>query len=276
MNKVWRIATTTALILIAAAVILRLGSPERENVPALPTPNGYQDFREAGRIARGPVASVSEMAVTDLATLVARETKALDLVKSGLEKECAVPLEFSETWLRAHLTQDLAPAKTLSSIINAEARLIATTNAGAGAKAYVDSLRFADAVGRGGLIIDHLVGLACQHFPAKRLKEMRDQLEVAEAREVFDGLETVYRNRQVGKEVLERELQWARIAGNWRSRAAVFIRPGLLKPAHDNYMERAKAGEDELKALLIDYGARISELDKEKKHEDLKWIVDEL
>jgi hypothetical protein len=275
MGKKLGIAVVAAVFLVGAALIFLFFSPSKTaGWAALPNPNGYDDFRDAARTASVSAASVSDMTVAELQTYVEKEAKALELVKRGLKKECAVPVGYSNDWMKMRIPE-MKGFKALSSILNAEARLIANTNAVAGARAYVESLRFAAAVGRGGLIIDHLIGLSFQHAPAKKLKELKDQLSEAEAREIFDAVEKIYRNRQSAKEVVARDIQWARMAGDWRSQVAILVRPGLIKGMTDDYMGRARAGEDEIKVLLIDYATRIQEIDKGKKHEDLKKKVAE-
>ena len=276
MGKRLRIAVGLVVFLAGAAFVFLLFSPSKTaSSPALPNPNGYDDFRDAAKITRTSAASVSDMTIAELQSYVEKEAKALEFVKRGLKKECAVTVGYSNDWMKVRIPE-LAGFKALSSVLNAEARLIGTTNVSAGARAYVEALRFSDAVARGGLIIDHLIGLSFQHAPAKKLKELKDQLSVEEVREIFDAVEKIYQNRQPAKEVADRDLQWARMAADWRTQVAVIMRPGLMTGARNEYMGRARAGEDEMKVLLIDYATRIQELDLEKKHEDLKAKVSEL
>src|SRR5258708_1657357 len=85
------IATFTfviAFILIAAFVLI----PGRPPDQPLPIPNGYDDFVKAAGMLAGSFSDYRNMNEVDLRAILAKNSEALKLARTGLDKECQVPL----------------------------------------------------------------------------------------------------------------------------------------------------------------------------------------
>src|SRR5689334_8782555 len=106
MGKKLGIALALIVLLIGAALVFLFSAPKKvASAPPLPNPNGYDDFRAAARTASVSTASVSDMTIAELQAYVEKEAKALELVKRGLARECAVPVGYSNDWAMAHLPE---------------------------------------------------------------------------------------------------------------------------------------------------------------------------
>src|SRR4051812_17655866 len=107
-KRFWR-----SLVLVAAGAILLLiwfaPSPLPEP-PALPKPNGYQDFLNASKPIR---ADGKSDAPTDsdgspgadkkaLESLLERLREPISLLRTGLARQSRVPVEFSTTYMDRH------------------------------------------------------------------------------------------------------------------------------------------------------------------------------
>jgi hypothetical protein len=258
-------------VLVGGVALFRSAPP----APVLPSPNGYQDFQQALKVVGRTPSKVSELSPEELREALKEEEKTIALIQAGLAKECAVPLEYGSGYIRPHLAE-MAGLKGLNFLFAARARLVASTNAAAGSRAYIDSIRFADEIGRGGLIIDHLSGLACRHFGVKHLDGVKNELDAPQCREVLDQLVKIYRRRQRSDDVLAREEEWIRRSGDWRTRAVRILRPGLVEPVEQKYVQRVQAGEAEMKKLMQDFAVRIRELEKGTNVSNLVEMVREL
>src|SRR5258708_7428372 len=71
----------------------------------LPTPNGYDDFLKAGRVASATTMDYRSMSQQELREFVIQNTEALKVLRAGLAKDSRVPIEFSVDYLRLHMAE---------------------------------------------------------------------------------------------------------------------------------------------------------------------------
>lgn len=94
-------------LLTALASVLLL----HDSSPALPNPNGYDDFVKAGRMviqpldSEGHYADYRELSLQELQIAAATNAEVLKIVRGALEKQCRVPVQNSADWFRAHLRE---------------------------------------------------------------------------------------------------------------------------------------------------------------------------
>ena len=70
--------------------------------PPMPSPNGYDDFVKAGQTLAGNTSGYDEMSDEKLRQLVTQNVEALRLVRTGLSRECRVPIVDSQTYMGGH------------------------------------------------------------------------------------------------------------------------------------------------------------------------------
>src|ERR1035441_8694430 len=147
-----------AVLLVVAAIVFTFSQSAPPPRP-LPQPNGYDDFVKAGAMITDNASDYRSMNQVELRAFVTNNAEALKLVRTGLGRECRVPLDYSAT--SAANVHNLPVIKRLAQAMTAEGRLAEMENRPAdAAEAYLAVIRLGCAMNQGGLIIDSLVGIA--------------------------------------------------------------------------------------------------------------------
>ena len=81
---------------------------------------------------------------------------------------------------------------------------------GDAAKSYLDTIRLGNKSARGGVLIDHLVGIAIEAMGTAGLQKLVDQLDAKTCRETAATLETLDAQEPTWKEVMQQEDAWSR------------------------------------------------------------------
>jgi hypothetical protein len=117
--------------------------------------------------------------------------------------------------------------------------------------------------GRGGVLIDEMVGLAIGSIGTGHLQKMVDQLDTKSCRETAATLETLDVQSQSWADILQQENAWSRRTFN--SLGYRIYRPLLAKMAGKAYNkaeQKFKEQQTKTHQLTIDLAARAYELDK--------------
>jgi hypothetical protein len=269
------------LLLIPTAVILAIVGllifQELQPLPpiqSLPNPNGYDDFVKAGEMANDNTGNYYEMKLEELRRLVAKNSDALQTARTGLQKDCAVPLQFSRNYMSRHIPE-LADNKRLAQAFAAEGRLAEMENRPSDAAgSYLDLIRQGNDSARGGVLIDALVGLAIENMGVAGLQKITDRLDAKSCRETVAALETLDAQRQSWNEVIQQEDGWSR--RTFTSLSYRIYRPLLSKMTREAFQKaERKFKEQQLKTrqLLIGLAARAYELDKGHRPASLADLV---
>jgi hypothetical protein len=269
------------LLLIPTAVILAIVGllifQELQPLPpiqSLPNPNGYDDFVKAGEMANDNTGNYYEMKLEELRRLVAKNSDALQTARTGLQKDCAVPLQFSRNYMSRHIPE-LADNKRLAQAFAAEGRLAEMENRPSDAAgSYLDLIRQGNDSARGGVLIDALVGLAIENIGVAGLQKNTDRLDAKSCRETVAALETLDAQRQSWNEVIQQEDGWSR--RTFTSLSYRIYRPLLSKMTREAFQKaERKFKEQQLKTrqLLIGLAARAYELDKGHRPASLADLV---
>jgi len=191
----------TILLALAAALVLTILTlmafiyGRTAPFPPLPNPNGYDDFIQAGTLIQaGPLASgkiddYRNLSQEELRAVVAANAKALSLVRSGLEKSCAMPLQ---TYLlnSAAMSGDLPLLKRIAQLLAAEGRLAELDGRlDDAARSYLDAVRFGNEVSRNGFVINRLVGIACSAIGSMPLAKLAPQLGCEQLKPIIAELD---------------------------------------------------------------------------------------
>src|SRR5689334_4036344 len=152
--------TVIALVgtgMVALICFGRTGSPS-----ALPSPNGYDDLLRAGQFITGKIDDAPDLDHDKLHALVATNAEALRLLRVGLSHPCAAPTE-AQIANFANVSRDLISLKSLARLLSAEGRLAEMEDRPAdSARSYLDAIRLGNEMSRGGLMMNRLVGIACE------------------------------------------------------------------------------------------------------------------
>jgi hypothetical protein len=164
--------------------------PTAPDPPVLPAPNAYDDFVQAGQqIGDSVNVDIKKLGREDLAKIVSSNSAALALFRSGLEKECLVPVEYSMTYMDTHMPE-LTDLKKLARLGLVEGRLAELDKRyGDAAQIYCDIIKLGHRIMEGGLLIDGLVGIACQTMGQRGLSKIIDKLSTEECDKVVQVID---------------------------------------------------------------------------------------
>lgn len=208
------LATVSFLLAIGMVLVMSVG---RKAAPtALPNPNGYEDLLQAGQAVCGRIDDAPDLDHDGLHALVATNAKALRLLRVGLSHRCAVPTE-AQIANFANVSRDLISLKSLARVLSAEGRLAEMENRPAdAARSYVDAIRLGSAMSHGGLMINRLVGIACEGVGSIPLVRLLPRLTCEQVRPVVADLEKIDNTTVPWRDVLQNEDRFARVQlGNY-------------------------------------------------------------
>ena len=159
--RIMLLALVVIIVLANVSLIfLSVGRPPAR--PPLPNPNGYDDLLKAGQAVPRTMDNPADFDSDGLRALVTTNAEALRLLRLGLTRHCAVPTDATIANFRA-ISRDLIGLRSLAMVLSAEGRLAEMENRPADAtRSYVDAIRLGTEMSRGGLMINRLVGIACE------------------------------------------------------------------------------------------------------------------
>ncbi len=156
--KIFGLALGTVFLVALGLVVFRPTQPPSP----LPNPNGYDDFLAADKLVVGDALNLYDVKDEELRTVVGQNRAALQAVRQGLTKECQMPLTNDAAYLSQE-TEHLIRSRKLAYQFIGEGKLAEIEARRADAvQSYLDAIRFGLEVGRGGLMIEKLVGIACE------------------------------------------------------------------------------------------------------------------
>jgi hypothetical protein len=204
----WLIVLAVAAVLALTALVIVTLGPAPALTP-LPNPNGYDDFLKAGAAATANVGDYTIMSNDALRELVSTNAEALRLLRIGLSRKCAVPPDTALTNISG-LLPELAGMKRLAQLLAAQGRVQELDNQRAEAvRTYLDAIRFGNEISRGGVLIQRLVGIACEAIGRAALPKLVPSLSTVESRKLMSELEEIDRTRVTWDEVCRGERRYA-------------------------------------------------------------------
>jgi hypothetical protein len=271
-TRKWLITLVVAGVLTALGLLI-FKSRQLPPSPPLPSPNGHDDFVKAGQMLASNTSDYHEMSDEELRQLVTQNAEALSLVRTGLGRECRVPLVDSQAYMGSHLSE-LASIYTLARALDAEGRLAESEHRNREAvEAHLDTMRLGQEATRGGVLSDGYVGIACEAIGAAGLQNLVTNLNAEECRKLLDALETIAKKQESFEEVMKHDREWSQRANPlyyplYQRIVASFMR--LLNLTSTTQAERKAAlkfqtREQRQRALLIAVATRAYELEKGRR-----------
>jgi len=231
--------------------------------PPPPNPNGYDDLVKAGTMLANDTGIFNETNAAQLREIVSANAPALVLARAGFSNRCAVPVQYSLSYISNHLN-DLTGIKRLAQAFTAEGRLAELGNRPAeAAKSYLDVIHMASESARGGLLIDALVGMAIQAIGTSHLQMLLPQLDAQTCRQTAATMATLDSQGQTWNDVMQQESDWSHgMFRGWRSELARWeMRKSMNKM--DRQMEQKFATQQAgTRRLILSLAARAYELEK--------------
>ena len=267
------------ILLIAAAILASVVFfilPRQSHFPELPNPNGYAVLvREAARITQNS-SSLKGMTSNQLAELVATNEAVVREIRKALSLPSVVPVEMNEQWISC-LSPNL---KASAQAMDAEAKLWHQKRDYTNSLALcLDQVRFSHATMRGGVLINYMVGSACETIAVRRMTNLLSELNFEQCKQAARLLQEIDSQRDSFEEITARELEWQ------RSTYSVFVR---LKAGFERHVLRqtdpfnALAGDPEkeyglrtleVRLLLVKLASRAYELETGSRPSELSKLI---
>jgi hypothetical protein len=211
-GSVVRIGLTVVICLVAAAGIYvrSLTKSRATPPPALPVPNGYDDLVRAGKKLQGEIPNVGKLQQAEIGPIrdwVALNAEAIQLGRSALERESRVPLVYSQD-MSEHLDRGSA-CRQLARAITAEGELALVEGRPDDAgRIFLDVARLGPSAGRGGLLIDGLIGVAVERTGLDGLSRSRKGMSREALRRAIASLREIDANRDSFADMRNQETYW--------------------------------------------------------------------
>ena len=243
---------------LACVAVVFLGGHEPPPPVPLPNPNGYDTLLKAAQLLASQ---------TNPAPVLAADSEVVRLVRTGLQQECRVPIEYSISYDSNHVA-NLGGIRMLAQVLQHAARAAETNQHPGDASCFqLDTVRLGVQSSRGGLIIDQLNGLALESLGRGGLKRLVPTLGLQDCRRAAAELPEVNRLRESFLLILARDSDWEdRVVGHaFRVRLAEMIQFRSLNPGkaiRQHIEAQTKANERDTSLLILDLAAREYLLEK--------------
>ena len=247
--------------------------------PPLPQPNGYDVLTRAAATVQQPNDYARALSTEQLAELRTKNQKAFALLREALQMQCAVPVQMSENWFAVH-SPELMVLKAAAMAWGAEAELqLRRGDTNETVLTCLDLMRFSEAIGRGGVLIDFLVAAACEGVAMQRITNLVGSLDATHCKQLATFLQAFDERRDSFDEIQKREKEWIR-----RTHGAVksilmtvqerWLNPsgGLGLPASTQattYDSRARV----VRSALLDAAARAYRLERGKSPSEVSDLI---
>jgi hypothetical protein len=273
MKKTWKLGIVT--LIFAGVVLTFLMVPKRPTVRALPVPNGYDEFLKAAQLAVSHRhLAHGEADEAELRDLVEENREALTWVRAGLVHDSRVTTDYSlglAAYTAKHMPA-LAQFKRLALAFRAEGELAereGRTNDAA--RIYLDGIRFGQESSRGGLLIDRLVGIACEAITLDPLNDIAQQLDSGTCREIAQLLEGMEAKREPMQATWDEERSWCLHSGGiferMRNRIMLLVTRGNLQVMRQKADPKLARVQTQERNLILHLTARADQLEHAKAKE---------
>ncbi len=202
------LALVTVVALAGFALLLfTTGKPAP--LPPLPNPNGYDNIVKAGSLVSGDAIAARELPLEELRALITTNAEALQLLRVGLSRTCAVPLEAALSTNTFIL--ELGTTKQLALLLAVEGRLAELENRpGDAARSYVDAIHLGNETSRGGFLIHRLIGISCEAIGYRGLVKVVSQFNCEQSRSFLIELEKIDKQAVTWNDVMQGEKVYVR------------------------------------------------------------------
>lgn len=171
---------------------------------------GYELLVAAGSSLTGTeiFAADTEPSDGDSAEFLSANMEALERAREALRRDCVVPLEYDAGFFEKH-SEDYSPlrdlARSFALELNAAARL---GDLGRATDIGLNIFDLANAVRRGGMVVDSLVAVAIEGIAIDPLRGYRRRLKPSEATHLANELLRIDAEREPFERIVARDREW--------------------------------------------------------------------
>lgn len=271
-----RIIAIAGLALVAVIVAYWVFNRPAATVNApLPNPNGYDDFAAAAQSLVGwGNGELLAFPPEEMERVLELNVEVLEVVHRGLRKRSAVPVQNSVSWVNAHMAQ-IANHKSIAKLLVTQGLVYwraGRTNEAA--VSFALCIKFGHKATHGGLIIDDLVGIACQAIGSSRLVEVAPSLSPDVAQQVIAELISLDQTREPAGAIIQRDRQWSRRAyGLWRTMWTGIVANKTLRSVEESFRNKHTRSVAALRLVTTALAIRAYEATNGKRPTSLAELV---
>jgi hypothetical protein len=216
--------------------------------------------------------------VEELRAHVDANREALALARLGLGREVQVPLASKLQEQIETSGNAVGPLRRLARLMQSEARLaVAEGRRGDAVQIYFDMVRLGCAMGRGGLILDDLVGQAVTFMGLEGLIQICSELTPDGSRRLIRDLDAIDASRESAAEVLSRERAYAWAKASAFLRLQLVLNPTVFRqlsqPAEQSCEVAHKRTEALIRLLEIDLAVRAYHQEQGAAPDSLAFLI---
>jgi hypothetical protein len=269
---------TKVLIGLTVTTVLVVGlllffQPGTSPPSSFPNPNGYIYLVNAGTMLKPRPDDYRKLSETRLRMYVNENTEALQQARMGLNYDSQVTTEYSQTYFSGHITE-LASIKSLALAFAAEGRLSELEHRpGDALQSYLDTIRLGQKASQGGVMIDRLVGLACETIGQKSLQPFIPTLAAPDCRAALSALTRIDADTESTDAILARERKWCRLSLGWRGLVASAFQINSRQKRDRDFLAQNDGNQRRRRRLMIELALRAHELEKGTRPTNLNELV---
>ena len=279
-RPIWRIILTVfACIAVASGIYVRNITKSRATPPLpLPVPNAYDGLVKVSELVPAGLpnnGNFQTAAVDELKAYVSANQQSLNEARNYIAKPSRVPLIYDKN-LEIALQRE-PKLRQLARLIFAEGELaLQEKRFDDAARAYLDLNQFGPAIGRGGIWLDVLVGVAIETMGQTGLRRAVPGMSQAKLREALKVLREVDDSRETFANVKNTENYWSEQSQPFYILLMLRMNGGyekLIAPTH-------KAGETAIfrvqmgnRQLQFEVAKQLYAMDSGKESDDPALLV---
>lgn len=253
------VSVALAVIIVVFVLYLNARSGPQEQIPS---PNGYELIRQAALTIGDELDDAKSLPDSKIAAYLEENSAALELTRKGLALPAVVPVEFTQEWIQ---TKVMMGVRNLGHAFETEALLYQRQgNMDQALSSALDLVRLGFSIGNRGVLIDFLVGTACEIQGAHVVSNMLERLNASQCRSAVKVLEELDRERESVDSLFQRERRWSVRAGGFLEYVKFMIEHRSLRPEREvwNSTAEVQARLRVLRQIRIRIAARAFELEK--------------
>lgn len=258
------------IIIILAVLVLSFrlanwAAKQGPALPVLPNPNGYDDLLAAGGQVVPPPADLIELTPDQIRSLADHNRSAVDQARHALQMACMVSLKTTRQW-DDHHENNLRDLKRLALALGMESKIqLLNQHTNEAVQCDLDLLRLANAMRKGGLIIDGINSLIVETIGSAMLQSKLSQLDAETSREAALEMESLSASSELPDTIFATEKAWSRrrfglvdLVGGLVMRNETLKRQDKYRSRFDEFMQRDQR-------LMLRLAARAYELDNHQQ-----------
>ena len=260
-SRTTKLGIAVAALVVAALIAAMLYNPAPP-VVVLPNPNGYDDFAQATQIVV-PDQSLKNPTLDQLRASVEENSKALDLVRTGLTKQCHVPIRYDQSYI-TNLLPQLGEFKQMALAFVAEGKLAEKENRSSDAiQSYLDCVKFGAESMRGGLLIEKLVGVACESIGMRELRRLFAGLSAEDTKNLLAALTEIQSKQESADDWMKPERDWSRYSfKDWRYAIVRLMNRKGMRESERRSFDKHYRSQTEVRLLRSDLALKLFRLEK--------------